>query len=103
MALEWKYRDHDYAPSSRCKVYPFFGSVLDMDGDLLSWDVCKHKEVIAKGTILFDEIPEAFESDFDYAQSVVEAEMKKHIEAHILKLETDANGLRESIKQIETS
>lgn len=104
MSFNWRDKYYpEYAPSATCKVYPFFGFVMDCDGDYVEWNVKRHKEVIARGQVDFEDVPEDFEGagheEFEYAQSLVEAEIRKRAAAHIEKLETNISELRNAISE----
>lgn len=98
MAFEWKYRDHDYAPSWRCKAYPFFASVMDCDGDAYAWDVSKHKEIIARGELDVEaSIAHNEDDDFALGKEKCEAILREKIAEHIAKIDADLAKLREAI------
>lgn len=102
MAIEWKEKHYpDYAPSAKCKVYPFFGFIQDCDGDYVFWNVSRHKDEVVSGTVYIEDVPEDFDTDgsedMEYAKTLVEAEIKKLALAHIEKLEANIAELRSAL------
>ena len=98
MAFEWKYRDHDYAPSWHCKAYPFFASVMDCDGDSYSWGVSKHKEVVASGYLGVEEsIAHNEDDDFALGKEKCEEVLREKIAEYLARIDADIARLRVAI------